>query len=1030
MRRSLFVLVLWLGFCCPAVWADAWQVGDMDPTPVPRSLYGPGEEDVLRARLSREPYLALYASVLNTANRSYTLDNHDNTTALNRGNIAKTAAFVYAMNRTISGGQPVPFPDEDSRLAYGRKAETLLLNMYTRSRMTSLPNMIVGIHTAQELTLHVTAYDLLRGADYPFEDEAQVIANLADLTADFYRDWVKDQYPAVNTMTNNHASKATAAIGLAAIVLNGLDLGEDDGFRDPWAWIRWAIPLLDRVIMDSLVTRDGVFGEGAPYYTYSAINHTIFLMALRRYVGVQNLDAWEQEDGRVYGDMLTRIENRRLYDWLVKIQTPDGSFPPFDDSSPGGIALFPHTAPMSNHRLYLWAWERQRNYPHLPESIHQAAETIAWYDDLVQPKSPVELGWPENVFLYDGGSAVFRSDWEDRDARYLIMMAEHGKAKCWGMTREGKPRDGAGGHDHNDPGAIHLQAYGEPLLLDSGYLGWSQHSLVYSAHNHNLVLIDGQGPALMRIKAPNLVQDENGDWIIPEGEEGGYIPGEDGDAYLNDFFDLPGMAYARMDTRYFVKAPSSDVTRHVWFLGGLAFIVWDEITPDDGEPHTYTILWHGNGGGESGGEFTALDDGGIWTRPNARVTVRSQGQSPLSWEIDEDVHDPGSRQPTTHTVIKGSLTDGRASLVSLLLPEPAAGQVGHIDYEPETRLWTLTLNSPARGDEPPDPDVFGFHAPEPGEPARACNMETDARALLCRRDPDSGLVTHFTLIRPEGGEGGVARLAYHLETGPDPRVTVDVHLVPGADVPVWVDVEIPFEYTALRIDGACARHDEGAEPNRIRLSVMRDSRITIVPGESETLRSHTVLRARPEEPMVGDWVEIDASLSCPRNAVLEEYRLIEVPSLSQTALIDQGDRIGFIPDLPGVYLVDGKVRGAGDDRHVLRIEVTPYREPEPEDGDIDGDMDAEEETDIPPVLDGDLDEEDEDESDEEQPEDGDAREGDEDEPEDGDDEDRAPAGDGEGCGCRAQPDRASLLVFFLLLGVLARRRVHAHRQAV
>jgi MYXO-CTERM domain-containing protein len=1067
MRTFLSVMMLMAALMVATPAQALWTVGDMDAQSVPRILYGPGGESAVREKLARQPYLSMYNSILGVAARSYTLDDHEIGAEQNKGNIAKAAAFVYAMDRRIVDGAPVAFAGEDDRLAYGRKAELLLANMNTLSRMTSFMNAVLDIHTAQELTLYITAYDILRGAAYPFEDESLVRDNLVALASDFYKDWIADQYPAVNAYTNNHGSKSASALGLAAIVLNGyVPDSEDDlnAYKQPEAWIEWAMPLLFRVIIDALITRDGAFGEGAPYYTYSAINHNIFLLALHRYVGAANLASWNI-GGLVYGDLLTHPMNARFHDWLVRIMMPDGSFPPFDDSSPGGRYMFGEMSMLPNGGLYRWAWERQPGYPVFQDSIHQDVDTIVWFDDAVTAQNPQDLGWPENQFLYDGGAAIFRSDWLDGDARYLIMMAEHGKAKCWTRTYDGHDLDGAGGHDHNDPGAIHLAAYGENLLLDAGYLGWTQHSQVYNAHNHNLVLIDGKGPALMHMKLPNLVQDENGEWVVAEGEEGGYIPGKDGDAYLTDTVDLPGLAYARMDTRYFEKAPDSSVSRHTLFVDERAFIVWDEILPDDGANHRYTVLWHGNGGGDSGGTFEALEDGGIWRRDNARVTVRGRAAGgPLSWTVAEDVHDPGDRRPRTHSVIKGEAQGLRGDIVSVIVPEPARGDVATAAWDEDAGLWRIAPPifvdgdieqdaEPVRADDNESRMALGveaeFSVRQTEETLTGCGLTATAKALYCDRDAESGLLTRFAAWELQEvvwddaplamADAPVRLMMVTQRVEPDfpIQVIADVALPEDAPLPVTLRLSVPWSgLDGMQVESACPAEEQDG---LLVFTLYADERIVVSPTNApHTLRSVQV-SVSPAAPVVGDTVTLDANALCgePLSDDASRFELVQAPLFSEVELAAPVSNVTtFIPDLPGTYMIAVSLP---DLEHqpatVARVDVAL---PLPVDGDIDGDDDPETDSDQDGLIDGDLDDDAETEIEEESetPLDGDeepdleldedgATDGDTDlAPVDGDFDE--PGENAEGCGCRqTQPDAASALVLVALLLLAAGRRRRA-----
>lgn len=106
-------------------------------TPRPRAVYEPGTEDDLAARLEREPYRSIFleAHALHEARRlSRTPGDPDRHAQKDMARAARWLAFTYAIDRTVLGGEIVPFPDESSRLEVGAIVEELLLGLYDRSR--------------------------------------------------------------------------------------------------------------------------------------------------------------------------------------------------------------------------------------------------------------------------------------------------------------------------------------------------------------------------------------------------------------------------------------------------------------------------------------------------------------------------------------------------------------------------------------------------------------------------------------------------------------------------------------------------------------------------------------------------------------------------------------------------------------------------------------------------------------------------------------------------------------------------------
>ena len=929
-----------------------WSRGAMDWESVPRVLYGPGEEESVRLKLEREPYISLYRRVMSIADRSgFDLEDHEISPEQNKSNTAKAAAFVYAMDRTVSASGrdyvAVPFASPEERLVYGARAEELLVHMITYSRFREgLAGAIKDIHSAQELTMYATAYDILRGAGYPFsaDNEDAIQRNIADLSTDFHRNFVHDQFILTNGLNNNHRSKSASALGIAAIVLNGYDgyVPEDDpeGYGKPGNWIDFGVRETDFVVLDANVSREGSFNEGANYYSYSAINHMHFFRAMHRYVGEQG---WEV-DGFEYGDMLFREDNRRIHDWLVRVQLPDGTWPPFDDCTPAGQYVFGLVTDLPHGGLYRWAWERQPSYYFASGSVGQEVDAIVAYDDEVEAVHPDDLGWRLNQFLYDGGHAVFRSSWE-QDAVYMIVMAEHGKAAGWALRRDGEEIDGLGGHDQNDPGALHLFAYGRPLLLDPGYLGWDKRDKVNKPKNHNIMLVNGEGPENQRIIIPNLEMNEEGELWPVEGEEGGWVPGRDGQAYLNDCFDADSLSYARIDTRYDVKVPATDISRHVMFVRGRYFFVFDKAKGESDEERDFTLLWHGHGGGTSGGSFTGLDDGGRWVYEDAEVSVVTRSDiGPLSFEEGEDFHDPGNRRELTHTVIKGSVRGKEAGFASVILPEPLGANGLSAVWDDANGGWCVA-DGASQGTE----EVFGLSDEE--SVIVACGAASaEAEALfLGKKD---GAILHYLLI---GGtslsdsdgkplfESAKPLRVYANNDGGLPGIEGNIGGPPDGEAAAWF--ALPDDATVAEVSGACGA---SVRDGGIELTFRRGGDFSVRLGEGPTvLRPLAVAEPSTDTAYLGAEVVIDASRSCPSSDSLSiSFELVERPYASAAALSDEGKgSAAIVPDMTGHYLVKLTVSdGVNGDTTVTRFFAEPGEPGEDEEefeAETDGDLDLE-----------------------------------------------------------------------------------------
>jgi hypothetical protein len=685
MKKQVLITAIFLLVGLGPVRAESWSLPGMTPDERPRVLYGPGEEDSIRSRLIREPYASIYLRVVQFADRSYDLADHETSPEQIKANIAQAAAFVYAMNRSASkpGEQVViePFESPADRKAYGDRAVELLNNMVASCRIVDYESTQQDIHCAQELTLYSTAYDILAGSDYPFENSQAIEDRLATYAADFFYKWTDAYWISINRSANqNHGSKTAAAIGLAAIVLNGYDRtfsDELDDFRDPRAWIDFGLRLSDILFLDALISVDGAYCEGPVYYGYAAINLLVFFWAWHRYT--RGAD-WEV-DGDIFYDPWTNPRLARTQDWLLSILMPDGTFPPFDDCTPGGSHYWGVFSLLPNGATYRWAWEYGVKPYHTSGSVDQSILTLVAFDDSILPVAP-SIG--PSLFSPQAGHAIFRSGWE-ADSTYLIMMAESGIAAGYAFRFDGEPLEGSAGHEHSDPGATHMMAHAEVLLLDSGYLGWQNHDKVRWPQNHNLLLVDGKGPQITQLSIPPFTIVDGGIVIEDMSREGGYVPGEDCQASLSQGFATDFFEHARMQTQYFLKVPTTDWTRRMSFVDKQYFIQADTVTVEDGQVHQLEILHHLNGGGTSGGQFEQTEQGALVVRPGASLIVQvALAGGDLSFSVTEDIHDAWHWREETHSVLHAETEGSQVAFITVYYPQATAETAPTIDVVSES----------------------------------------------------------------------------------------------------------------------------------------------------------------------------------------------------------------------------------------------------------------------------------------------------------------------------------------------------------
>jgi hypothetical protein len=345
----------------------------------------------------------------------------------------------------------------------------------------------------------------------------------------------------------------------------------------------------------------------------------------------------------------------------------------------GLVGRHPHAQrPTRAAGYFHWDWQ------HLPgreyDTTNAADLTVhhlAYLDDSVPVEEPPWL----TRFLPESGNAVFRNSW-DGDAVWMMLVAEHGSAR---KTL----------HDHVDGTSFSLAAYGEYLLMDTGYYKPSSldNARTANAPSHNVILIDGEG-------APTR----------------GYLDDftGDADAFLENTLDGAHFDYAEARTAY----QDNDIVRSVVFARGLYSVVADRLTTTNATPREYRWRLHGNAGLSAGGTFTQGADGGTWTRTAAGVEQHLASTAPgLGFEqppfVDLEAphcHDIDGT-PGNHVVLDGVVSASAPGFLAVLAPfrvggaraltvTPVASGDGHaawrVDHPDGSDLvWLRQASSPA-----------------------------------------------------------------------------------------------------------------------------------------------------------------------------------------------------------------------------------------------------------------------------------------------------------------------------------------------
>ena len=582
----------------------------------PSLLFTAEELPVLRDRIGREPYAAWWRTVLERAGSVPSNIPEER----RKVRYAKSAAFAWQ----ITGDE-----------SYARQAVDLLLDVRFPPRGGDMGEAHAEGEVAAQYAI---ACDMIHeyAANTPADleeirailaEEAQRIfdgiivreVNLGLVTLKIRLHDTPDPRNPLRQIRNNWHVRAYAGLGLAAMALSD----HPGGANTPQEWADHAYDLVTRSLWQQIDDEDGSWAEGPFYSRYAADVYLPWMYALRNLTGV---------------DLFADPQVEATHRWSLNLRLPSGRRPNIDDAHLDDAYGHYLSAVYADGGLHRWDWEQNENGP-FTRGFNEM-DAIAIYDDSVEARAP-DHG--PTVFMPAAGDAVFRSDWGP-GATYLLLRGEHGSARLHGFS-----------HEHPDETSFLLYAGGEMLALDAGYINYENHLKVNQGHNHNLILVDGEGPPLRVVEGESI--------------DGG------NDAYLRQTFTSGLVEYAEVKAGY----ADTDFLRCVMFVDGSYFVVVDEVRGDGS--HTYEWRLHGHGGGDSGGTYQR--DGALarWTRPRAELLAFVAAPEGAAFSEAEAIHSFDYRQESTHTVMRVEAEGRDVEFLSLLYPraseaaEPVLSQV-------------------------------------------------------------------------------------------------------------------------------------------------------------------------------------------------------------------------------------------------------------------------------------------------------------------------------------------------------------------
>jgi len=867
----------------------AWSPpGDVDLSR-PRLLMRDADIVGARERIGRQPYRGLLDVLIARARQADNVALDDDGIAAHRikARAAKNLAFLYALDRTVQDGEIVVLSDSSARQEIGDRARELLANLYPRSRLAVDPP-IGGwdrdISSSEELLQYAVAYDTLVGAGYDFgDDEAVIVERIAAFAGELYDNY---RFPETasswaNLHQNNHRSKVGAALVVAAIAIAEYEPqhGSDPrGVRDPQRWIDYGLDQVDFILRWVLVTGDGAYAEGPFYWKFTSENILPFALAWHRLLGGQT---YHTAAGLEIRDFWTDPLFHRTARWMLDMTLPDGSMAPIDDGNPGRSYYFGLLPPIAGlDAAFAWRWGNAPTPFDASGNIDLAADAILAYDDAIPAQPPV--GSP-TAFYIEGGNAILRSGWEE-DAVMALILGEHDTASQFGRDRAGRGV-GPQSHEHAEPGAFLLHAFGERLMLDPGYLNFANRSEVNRPEHHNLILVDGQGPidyldATLR-------------WNRRTGR-----PPIDGNAQLSGAIDTGFVDAVRVATRYGQPATrAARIQRHFLMVGDRTLVIADDIIGPAHPPQTYTWLLHGNGGGESAGSFSREEIGATWSRQRARVTTGAAFDvGEPTFDVRTATHEEPGGVRSTHRVLRASVSGPLVRALHVVHPSPTTQAVPEV-----TRLHVEGAIG-LRVDDPDDARRLVVLRTTGGRFGLEYeDVATDGALLIIDRNEDGSLRSLWsesaTFLARAGVrivESGGVRAPLGIAFAAD---SVEV-ATPGAAGAV---VLRGLEFVPQGVDGACGFE---SRDDAVLVALSRERRFVVRAGAANAAPGADA--GADVRVAVGSEVVLDGSGSCDADGdeLQARWTLQSAPAGSAWRL-DGADSMApvLVADRPGPYRV-------------------------------------------------------------------------------------------------------------------------------
>ncbi len=308
---------------------------------------------------------------------------------------------------------------------------------------------------------YVVEYDLLASWDGLSAQDHTIIRDKIAAEADYYYETMNSVPGGANY--GNQRTLGCSALGVAALVM----CEYEGGPYGPAKWLERALHEIRRDENFWFFRPGGMFVEGLGYTSYMNVQFVQFAIAYERATGKYLFADERLREWLTFAAYQLQANGELVMHGTCESGSGLGFYGLLSNERYGG-----DLAPLARLAFNLPASPA----PH-PYHVHLA---LAHYDpDVAGDPPPASQSFPQSE------TVVLRRDW----GHETLAVWFAGKDGAWPVERR------YGTYSHGDAGHFVLTYLDETLASDSGYDHWKSRDY-YAAEFHNVILIDGEGPAL------------------------------------------------------------------------------------------------------------------------------------------------------------------------------------------------------------------------------------------------------------------------------------------------------------------------------------------------------------------------------------------------------------------------------------------------------------------------------------------------------------------------------------------------------